>query len=144
MRHLASKVNAGAKFLITQLFFDNARYFAFVARARAAGITVPIIPGIMPITNANQVKRFTALCGATLPARLRTRSTGSPQIRPQWPTSASLTRRCNARIFSHMERPGSTFTRSTKRLQRGPSSRRCARKPRSSRPDSPFNLKEHI
>jgi methylenetetrahydrofolate reductase (NADPH) len=71
MRHLASKVNAGAKFLITQLFFDNARYFAFVARARAAGITVPIIPGIMPITNANQVKRFTALCGATLPARLR-------------------------------------------------------------------------
>jgi len=71
MRHLVTKVNAGATFLITQLFFDNARYFAFVARARAAGITVPIIPGIMPITNANQVRRFTAMCGASLPTQLR-------------------------------------------------------------------------
>jgi methylenetetrahydrofolate reductase (NADPH) len=71
LQHLVTKVNAGASYLITQLFFENERYFAFVARARAAGITVPIIPGIMPITNFEQVQRFTTMCGATIPARLR-------------------------------------------------------------------------
>ena len=65
------KVNAGARWLITQLFFDNARYFEFVARVRARGITVPVIPGIMPITNYDQIERFTALCGATIPPGLR-------------------------------------------------------------------------
>jgi methylenetetrahydrofolate reductase (NADPH) len=65
------KVNAGARWLITQLFFDNARYFEFVARVRARGITVPVIPGIMPITNYDQIERFTAMCGATIPAGLR-------------------------------------------------------------------------
>ena len=60
----------GASFLVTQLFFDNRRYFEFVDNARAHGITVPIIPGIMPITNAAQVERFTLLCGASLPFRL--------------------------------------------------------------------------
>jgi methylenetetrahydrofolate reductase (NADPH) len=59
--------------LVTQLFFDSRDYFAFVARARAAGISVPIIAGIMPITNVSQVKRFTALCGAGIPAPLLTR-----------------------------------------------------------------------
>jgi methylenetetrahydrofolate reductase (NADPH) len=66
-----AKVGAGARFLITQLFFDNAHYFEFVARVRARGIKVPVIPGIMPITNYVQIERFTAMCGATIPAGLR-------------------------------------------------------------------------
>jgi methylenetetrahydrofolate reductase (NADPH) len=70
LRHLAEKVSAGVDFLITQLFFDNSRYFDFVARARAAGVGVPIIPGIMPITHAGQVQRMASMCGASIPAGL--------------------------------------------------------------------------
>lgn len=69
--HLRRKVDAGVAVIITQLFYDNRDYFAFVARARRAGITVPILPGIMPITNVPQIERITALCGARIPDDLR-------------------------------------------------------------------------
>ncbi len=64
------KVDAGADFLITQFFYDNSDFFALMERARRAGIEVPIIPGVLPILNAAQVRRFTALCGAKIPPAL--------------------------------------------------------------------------
>jgi methylenetetrahydrofolate reductase (NADPH) len=69
--NLKRKVDAGLDFLITQLFFDNAFYFDFVERARRAGINVPIVPGIMPITSYDQLGKFVRLCGATVPMRLQ-------------------------------------------------------------------------
>jgi methylenetetrahydrofolate reductase (NADPH) len=68
--NLKRKVDAGADFVVTQLFFDNADYFSFLDRARKVGISIPILPGIMPVTNVAQLKRFTALCGARIPAEL--------------------------------------------------------------------------
>ena len=70
LRYCAEKVQAGARFLITQLFYDNASYWDFVRRAREAGIDAPIIPGIMPITNVGQIRKITELCGSALPPRL--------------------------------------------------------------------------
>ena len=64
------KVEDGVNFLITQLFYDNQDYFDFIQRARAMGIEVPIVPGIMPITNFTQIKRFTQICGSKIPPSL--------------------------------------------------------------------------
>lgn len=70
LKHCKLKVEAGAEFLISQLFFDNRRWFDFVGRARAAGIDVPILPGIMPVTNVDQIQRITSMSGAGIPAGL--------------------------------------------------------------------------
>lgn len=68
--HLKQKVEAGASFVTTQLFFDNEVYLRFVDRCRGAGITVPIVPGVMPVLSLKQIRRITGLCGASLPDRL--------------------------------------------------------------------------
>jgi len=68
--NLKRKIDSGADFIVTQLFFKNEDFFQFLDRARARGIQVPIIPGIMPITNVNQIKKFTGMCGASLPSTL--------------------------------------------------------------------------
>ncbi len=70
LKNLKRKVDIGASFVTTQLFFNNDSYFEFVSRARALGIACPIVPGIMPITNFAQVQRFATLCGASIPATL--------------------------------------------------------------------------
>jgi methylenetetrahydrofolate reductase (NADPH) len=70
LRFLKQKLSGGASFLITQLFFDNEFYFRFVEEARAAGIEVPIIAGIMPITDVSQIKTITGMCQATIPDSL--------------------------------------------------------------------------
>lgn len=69
--HLKMKADAGADFLVSQLFFDNERFLRFTRRAQAAGIDLPILPGLMPITNFGQIQRFVAMCGATIPPKLR-------------------------------------------------------------------------
>lgn len=70
IKYLKLKVDSGADFIVTQLFFDNNAFFDYVERAEKAGISAPIIPGIMPITNYNQIGKFTDMCGARLPGKL--------------------------------------------------------------------------
>jgi methylenetetrahydrofolate reductase (NADPH) len=70
-RYMKLKVDSGADFLITQLFFDNRFYFDLVARARAAGITVPIVPGLMPVPSRRSLAVMTSMSGATVPAALQ-------------------------------------------------------------------------
>lgn len=67
IRWLAHKVDAGADYLVSQMFFDNAHYFSFLDKVRAAKIEVPVIPGIMPVTNVGQIRRIAELCGAEIP-----------------------------------------------------------------------------
>ena len=69
--HLKEKVDAGAEFLVTQMVFDNNLFYNFLYKIREAGITVPVIPGIMPITNANQVERAIKLSGSFMPQRFK-------------------------------------------------------------------------
>jgi methylenetetrahydrofolate reductase (NADPH) len=72
-KHTKTKIDAGADFVITQLFFDNADYNEFRDHLQRAGVNIPIVPGIIPIASAAQIKRFTALCGARIPAPLGAR-----------------------------------------------------------------------
>jgi methylenetetrahydrofolate reductase (NADPH) len=71
--NLKRKIDGGGAFVTTQLFFDNSAYYRYVDRCHARGITVPIVPGIMPVLSLKQVQRLAGLCGAALPAQLATR-----------------------------------------------------------------------
>lgn len=71
IKHLREKVDAGCDFLTTQMFFDNNLLYSFLYKIREAGITVPVIPGVMPITNANQVERAIKLSGSFMPQRFK-------------------------------------------------------------------------
>lgn len=73
IKRLREKVARGADVVITQLFFSNTDYFSFVERLRVLGVTTPVVPGIMPVTDTEQVKRFTSMCGARLPKDLLAR-----------------------------------------------------------------------
>lgn len=67
LEYLKLKMDAGGDFVVTQLFFDNRRYFDFVARARAAGIGAPMLPGVLPVVSLAGVKRMLSFCGASIP-----------------------------------------------------------------------------
>lgn len=77
LAHFKAKVDAGGAFGTTQLFFDNDLYDGFVARARAAGVTAPILPGLLPALSLKQVQRMCAMCRAALPAELEARLAGA-------------------------------------------------------------------
>jgi methylenetetrahydrofolate reductase (NADPH) len=72
-QRLKAKIDCGADFVLTQLFFDNDDYFEFQNHLEKLGVTIPIVPGILPVQSASQIKKFTALCGAKLPAKLLSR-----------------------------------------------------------------------
>ena len=72
-RHLVGKINRGADLVITQMFFDNADYFRLAVFLRGQGVTAPLFPGIIPVASAGQIKKFSAMCGATLPEAFASR-----------------------------------------------------------------------
>ena len=72
-RHLVGKINCGADFVITQMFFDNADYFRLADYLKEQGVAVPLFPGIIPVANAGQIKKFSAMCGAKLPESFSSR-----------------------------------------------------------------------
>ena len=72
-RHLVGKINCGADFVITQMFFDNADYFRLADYLKGQGVAVPLFPGIIPVANAGQIKKFSAMCGAKLPKSFSSR-----------------------------------------------------------------------
>ena len=126
LAYLKTKIDNGVSFLITQLFYDNQLYFDFVPAARAAGIDVPIIPGIMPMTGFKQIAQdLGALPGddpgsARLCDARRSTATSVPNS-----SSASPTRPSNAPTCCGAALPASTSTRSTARPRRGRSLERC-------------------
>ena len=71
MKHLRTKVDAGAEVLLSQLFFDNDIFYNFSEKCKIAGIDVPVVPGIMPVINASQIKRMVSMCNASFPARFK-------------------------------------------------------------------------
>jgi len=69
IKHLKTKAEAGAQTLVTQLFFDNALFYSFLEKIRAAGINIPVSAGIMPVTGKKQIERMVSMCGASLPQK---------------------------------------------------------------------------
>ena len=94
VEHLRAKVDAGLDLTITNMFYLNAHYFSFVERVRRAGLKVPVVPGLMPITNVRQIARMAELCGAEFPAALAQRldalrddADGSLAVAVEWTTA---------------------------------------------------------
>ncbi len=99
LQNLRHKADAGADAIVTQLFYNNADFFRFVERCRGAGIRVPIVPGILPVTSLQQIQRITALCGARLPDRFVARLGERPE--PEWQFDVGVewaTRQCEELI----------------------------------------------
>jgi methylenetetrahydrofolate reductase (NADPH) len=91
LKNLKTKVDAGADFITTQLFFQNQAYFNFVEECKRIGITIPILPGLLPILSLAQVKRFCSMCGAGLPVELENQLNEAnedehPKIGSEWAT----------------------------------------------------------
>lgn len=105
LENLKRKVDAGGRFVITQLFFDNTEFYRFRDAARAIGIKVPIIAGIMPILNLGQIKRFISMCGAKIPHPLLTKLE-SLESDPEAVAKAGVeyaTRQCQDLLFHGVE-----------------------------------------